>query len=65
MGIGAFAYTACFLLAAVNRHGDSYWAFIFPALCLSVIGADFEFNVANVCFAFSSDTLLSGFRSSL
>jgi len=48
MGIGASAYTTCFLLAAVNRHGDSYWAFIFPALCLSVIGADFEFNVANM-----------------
>lgn len=48
MGIGAFAYFVSFLLAAVQRHGDSYWAFAFPALSLCVLGADFEFNVANV-----------------
>ena len=48
MGIGAFAYTAAFVLVGVNRYGDSYWAFSFPALCLCVVGADFEFNVANV-----------------
>ncbi|OCK85281.1 MFS general substrate transporter [Lepidopterella palustris CBS 459.81] len=48
MGIGACAYVVSFLLAAVQRHGDSYWAFTFPALCLCVLGADFEFNVANM-----------------
>lgn len=48
MGIGAWAYVVAFLLAAVQRTGDSYWAFSFPALCLCVIGADFEFIVANV-----------------
>ncbi|KAF2491371.1 major facilitator superfamily transporter [Lophium mytilinum] len=48
MGVGACSYTLCFLLAAVNRHSDSYWAFIFPALIFSVIGADLEFNVANM-----------------
>lgn len=48
MGIGACAYVAAFTLAAVQRQGNSYWAFSFPALCLCVIGADFEFIVANV-----------------
>lgn len=48
MGIGALAYVVSFVLAAVQRHGNSYWAFSFPALCLCVIGADFQFIVANV-----------------
>lgn len=48
MGVGALAYFVSFMLAAVQRHGDSYWAFSFPALALCVVGADFEFNVANV-----------------
>ncbi|ORY04873.1 major facilitator superfamily domain-containing protein [Clohesyomyces aquaticus] len=48
MGIGAFAYVFSFVLVAVQRHGDSYWAFSFPGLCLCVIGADFQFNVANM-----------------
>jgi hypothetical protein len=48
MGIGAIAYVVSFVLVAVQRYGDSYWAFSFPALCLCVIGADFQFNVANV-----------------
>lgn len=51
MGIGAWAYVIAFTLAAVQRKGDSYWAFSFPALCLCVIGADFEFIVANVSFS--------------
>ncbi|KAH8712211.1 hypothetical protein GQ44DRAFT_625684, partial [Phaeosphaeriaceae sp. PMI808] len=45
--IGAAAYLTSFVLAAVQRFGDSYWAFTFPALCLCVIGADFHFIVAN------------------
>ncbi|KAL1653683.1 hypothetical protein SLS61_003831 [Didymella pomorum] len=48
MGIGACSYVVAFVLAAVQRKGDSYWAFSFPALCLCVIGADFEFIVANM-----------------
>jgi nitrate/nitrite transporter NarK len=48
MAIGAIAYLISFILAAVQRHGDSYWAFSFPALCLCVIGADFQFIVSNV-----------------
>jgi hypothetical protein len=48
MGLGAWAYVVAFVLAAVQRYGDSYWAFSFPALCLCVVGADFQFIVANV-----------------
>ncbi|KAF2688985.1 major facilitator superfamily MFS-1 [Lentithecium fluviatile CBS 122367] len=48
MAIGAFGYLASFTLAAVQRNGDSYWAFPFPALCLCVIGADFQFIVSNM-----------------
>jgi homoaconitate hydratase len=48
VGIGAGAYLAAFILAAVQRYGDSYWAFTFPAFCLCVVGADFQFIVANV-----------------
>ncbi|KAJ4336928.1 hypothetical protein N0V95_008477 [Ascochyta clinopodiicola] len=48
MGIGAWAYVISFVLAAVQRYGDSYWAFSFPALCLCVVGADFQFIVANM-----------------
>ena len=50
VGIGACALTISFTLAAVQRYGDSYWAFSFPALCLCVIGVDFQFIVANVSF---------------
>lgn len=53
VGIGAVALTTSFILAAVQRHGDSYWAFSFPALCLCVIGVDFQFIVANVGVIYS------------
>lgn len=48
-GIGALSYLGSVLLLATMKVDSSYWAFIFPALLLSVIGADLEFNVANVC----------------
>ena len=48
MGIGAAAYTVAFLLVAVQRSGDSYWAFTFPALVTVMFGAELEFNVVNV-----------------
>jgi hypothetical protein len=51
VGIGACAYLVSFILAAVQRYGDSYWAFFFPYLCICVIGADFQFIVANVCLS--------------
>jgi hypothetical protein len=48
VGIGAAALTTSFVLAASQRYGNSYWAFSFPALCLCVIGVDFQFVIANV-----------------
>jgi len=48
MGLGAAAFTISFILLAVQRSGDSYWAFTFPALTLVSVGTDFEFNVVNV-----------------
>jgi nitrate/nitrite transporter NarK len=47
-GIGALSYLGSVLLLATMKEGSTYWAFIFPSLLLSVIGADFQFNVANV-----------------
>ncbi|KAM0713666.1 hypothetical protein Q7P37_010628 [Cladosporium fusiforme] len=46
--IGTIAYAVAFLLLAMNRRSSSYWAFSFPALILMVVGADLEFNVANM-----------------
>ena len=48
MFIGAFSYFIAFTLLSVNTMSSSYWAFCFPSFCLVVIGADFEFNVANM-----------------
>lgn len=47
-GIGALSYLGSVLLLALMKEASSYWAFIFPSLLLSVIGADLQFNVANV-----------------
>jgi Na+-transporting methylmalonyl-CoA/oxaloacetate decarboxylase beta subunit len=41
-GIGALSYLA------TMKEDSSYWAFIFPSLIFCVIGADLQFNVANV-----------------
>jgi nitrate/nitrite transporter NarK len=46
--IGALSYLLSVILLATMNEDSSYWAFIFPALLLSVIGADLQFNVANV-----------------
>ena len=48
MAIGAAAYTGSFLLMGLQHSDSSYWAFIFPGLLLAVVGADFEFCVANM-----------------
>jgi len=48
MGIGALAYTISPLLLALMKEDSSYWAFIFPSLILAVVGADLQFNVANM-----------------
>jgi MFS family permease len=48
MLIGASSYMVAFILLGLNRDSSSYWAFCFPSFCIMVIGADFEFNVANM-----------------
>src|ERR1700760_4205032 len=48
MLIGAVSYTVSFLLFALNKTSYGYWPMIFPALILTVVGADLEFNVTNV-----------------
>jgi len=48
MLVGTTCYTISFLLLAINRTSSSYWAFCFPAFLLCVVGADLEFNVANM-----------------
>lgn len=48
MGAGALSYLAANLLLSLMHAESSYWAFIFPALILNVVGADFQFNVANM-----------------
>jgi MFS family permease len=48
MLIAALAYSATFILLVFNRAESNYWSFCFPALCLIVVGADLEFNVANM-----------------
>ena len=46
--IGSCAYVAAAVLLSVMKLNSPYWAFIFPSLILAVVGADFQFNVANV-----------------
>ncbi|KAK3374481.1 major facilitator superfamily-domain-containing protein [Lasiosphaeria ovina] len=48
MAFGSLAYITANVLMSVMRPDSSYWRFIFPALIISVIGADFQFNVANM-----------------
>lgn len=48
MWIGTGSYVIAMLLFAVNTVDNSYWAFCFPAFILLVVGADLEFNVANM-----------------
>lgn len=48
MLVGATAYAVANLLFALNTVDSSYWAFCFPGFVILVIGADLEFNVANM-----------------
>jgi MFS family permease len=48
MLVGKLGYTGAFVLLSLNRESSSYWAFCFPAFILMVVGADLEFNVANM-----------------
>jgi nitrate/nitrite transporter NarK len=49
IGIGAIAYIVGAALQIFVRQNTSYWMFLFPSLCITVIGADFQFIVSNVC----------------
>lgn len=51
MLIATLAYSIACLLLALNRESSNYWAFSFPAFICIVIGADLEFNVANMVSA--------------
>ena len=48
MGIGALAYLTGATLLIFIRKDTSYWKLLFPALCITVIGADLQFIVSNV-----------------
>ncbi|KAG8624374.1 hypothetical protein KVT40_007441 [Elsinoe batatas] len=48
MFVGAGSYTLSFILLGLNKTSSSYWAFCFPSFLLMVVGADLEFNVANM-----------------
>ena len=48
MIIGAVAYAISDSLISAMPAKSSWWAFTFPSLCLSVVGADFEFTVTNM-----------------
>lgn len=48
MIVGAVALVISDILYSVQSKDSSYWAFAFPALVLSVVGADFEFTVTNM-----------------
>ena len=50
MGAGALAYIAGATLLIFIRQNISYWALLFPSLCITVMGADFQFIAANVSF---------------
>lgn len=46
--IGTISYVASAALYATMSSTSSYWAFIFPGLIISVIGADLQYNVSNM-----------------
>lgn len=48
MIIGAVALTASSTLLSATSESIPYWALTFPALALSVVGADFQFTVVNM-----------------
>ncbi|KAJ4389897.1 hypothetical protein N0V93_007369 [Gnomoniopsis smithogilvyi] len=48
MAAGSLSYLAANILLSFLKERSNYWAFMFPALVLNVVGADFQFNVANM-----------------
>ena len=57
MGIGALAYLMGATLQIFIRQDTSYWKLLFPALMITVIGADFQFIVSNVCLSFRCSSI--------
>ncbi|CAG8983190.1 hypothetical protein HYALB_00004017 [Hymenoscyphus albidus] len=51
MAIGGIAYLTGAILLIFIRPETSYWKFLFPAMVITVIGADFQFIVANLYVA--------------
>ncbi|KAL1841670.1 hypothetical protein VTK73DRAFT_3416 [Phialemonium thermophilum] len=51
MAFGCVAYVVSHILLSLMKRDSSYWSFTFPALIVCVIGADFQFNVANMYWA--------------
>ena len=49
MGIGGLGYLTGATLLFFIRKDTSYWKLLFPALMITVIGADFQFIISNVC----------------
>ncbi|KAH7420231.1 major facilitator superfamily domain-containing protein, partial [Cadophora sp. MPI-SDFR-AT-0126] len=48
MGIGGLGYLGGAVLMLFVKPETSYWAVLFPSLCVTVIGADFQFIVSNL-----------------
>ncbi|KAH8884833.1 hypothetical protein GQ53DRAFT_661204 [Thozetella sp. PMI_491] len=48
LALASVSYIVSNVLFSLMRPDSLYWAFIFPALILNVVGADFSFNVANM-----------------
>ena len=48
MIVGAIAWAGSSAILSGMTRNASYWAFAFPALVLSVVGADLEFTVTNM-----------------
>lgn len=60
IAVGSLSYLAANILLSLMRADSSYWAFMFPALILNVVGADFQTNVSNVSSAEGVPALLFG-----
>ncbi|KAG4428451.1 hypothetical protein IFR05_016063, partial [Cadophora sp. M221] len=47
MGVGGLGYLGGAILMLFVKPDTNYWALLFPSLCVTVIGADFQFIVSN------------------
>lgn len=57
-GFAALCLFLSSLLLTVMKEGDPYWPYMFPAMILSVMGVDLEFNVAFVSFPVNARIIL-------